>query len=43
MDHESVEICNVDCKVEEKDPVSDPVEGQIVTTAQPSLDIREST
>lgn len=40
MDHESVEICNVDCKVEEKDPVSDPVEEK---TAQPSLNIREST
>lgn len=43
MDHESVEICNVDCKVEEKDPVSDPVEEKIVTTTQPSLDIRQST
>lgn len=37
-----MEKCNVDCKVEERDPVSDPAEEKISTTAQPSLDIRES-
>lgn len=38
-----MEMCNVDCKVEERDPVSDPVEEKIATTAQPSSAIGEST
>lgn len=38
-----METCNVDCKVEERDPVSDPVEEKIATTAQPSSAIEEST
>lgn len=43
MDHKAVEMCNVKCKVEERDPVSDPAEEKIATPAQLSLHIREST
>lgn len=43
MDHKAVEMCNVNCEVEERDPISDPAEEKIATPAQPLLDIREST
>lgn len=43
MDHRSVEMCDVDCKAGERDPISDPAEENIATTVQPLLDIREST
>lgn len=38
-----MEMCDVDCKVGERDPISDPAEENIATTVKPSLDIREST
>lgn len=43
MDHKAVEMRNVNCEVEERNPVSDPAEEKIATPAQPSLDVREST
>lgn len=42
MDHRSEEMCDVDCKVGNRDPISDPAEENIATTVQPLLDIRES-
>lgn len=36
-------MCDVDCKVGERDPISNPAEENIAITVKPSLDIREST
>lgn len=43
MDHRSEEMCDVDCKVGNRDPISDSAEENTATTVQPLLDIRESS